>query len=125
MLLVKTKGWVDITRDNYVNGADDKICNSWDFDVRGTYPNIQAVKDAIERNICLDVGTLGFFDGALRFSTMVDNDNETPSEYQYALWKEGKEQLYIADGYLEVYYLPSEPVMLSEEIATSIGLEVL
>lgn len=102
-IIVNSKAYVDITEDNYENGADMNIINQWDFDVRGEYSSIEQLIEAIaDRSYVFsnNINDYSFGDGALHTSAMVNADNEVPSEYEYEAWKRGEESLYIADMYL-------------------------
>lgn len=104
VLIVKSKAYVDITEDDYEQGALDTV-NSWDFDVRGTYRNAKELVSAIAKESFVfseDVNDYYILDGALHTSAMVDNDNYVPDEEQVDAWKRGEEKLYIADMYLSI-----------------------
>ena len=104
VLIVKSKAYVDITEDDYEQGALDTV-NSWDFDVRGTYRNAKELVSAIAKESFVfseDVNDYYILDGALHTSAMVDNDNYAPDEEQVDAWKRGEEKLYIADMYLPI-----------------------
>lgn len=122
-LIVRSKGWVDITPHDYENGADARPVNGWEFDVRGTYSSAQELIDSIAGDTYVFSRNLDDYyilDGSLRSSAMVDDDNETPMEGQIEAWKRGEENLYIADMFLSVE-VGSESHDITDEEAEMFG----
>ena len=123
-IIVNTKAYVDITRDDYEQGALDYV-NSWDFDVRGEYDDIQSLIDAISVNSYVFSSMLSdyyFLDGSLHTSATVNNDNEIPTESEIELWKRGEENLYIADLYLPLSVGSVHD--MTEDEASAFGLDI-
>lgn len=121
------KCYVDVTKDDYQNGADTSPCKSWDFSLsEHMFENLQEFIDTLNKDTCLDIkeDDISFFEGSIRFSVMVDNLNTTPSEAQYELWKQGKETLFIADGIIPACYLPDLPVEMTDEQAKDFGFRI-
>ena len=121
------KGYVDVTKDDYENGADASPCNCWDFSLsEHMFENLQEFIDTLNKDTCLDIKEedIIFFEGAIRFSVMVDTDNTPPSETQFERWKQGKETLYIADGYIPACYLPDLPQEMTDEQAKDFGFRI-
>lgn len=124
-IIVKSKGYVDVTLDDYENGALDQV-NSWDFDVRGTYSTAQELIDAIANATYVfsnKIDDYYFMDGSIRTSAEVDADNDVPSDAQYEAWKRGEENLFIADLYLSIE-VGSESHEMTDEEAESFGFNV-
>ena len=123
VIYIPGKCSVDITEDDYEEGALGYV-NQWDFDMQGCYPDKKSLIDHINQQAYLDVKDVTFFDGSIRFSVMVDNDNTPPTESQYERWKKGEEKLYIADGFMTALFLPDFPHDMTEEEAKSFGIEI-
>ena len=121
------KGYVDVTKDDYEHGAEISPCNCWDFSLsRYVFGNLQELIDTLNKDTCLDIkeDDISFFEGTIRFSVVVDNDNTTPSEAQFERWKQGKETLYIADGYISACYIPALPVEMTDGQARDFGFRI-
>jgi hypothetical protein len=121
------KCYIDVTKDDYENGADISPCNCWDFSLsEHMFENLREFIDTLNKDTGLEIKEedISFFEGSIRFSVMVDVDNTTPSERQYELWKQGKETLYIADGYIPACYLPDLPEEMTDEQAKDFGLRI-
>lgn len=124
-IIIRYPAFVDITEDDYEQGAVGPYVNSWDFDVRGEYNSADELIKAIANNSYVFSDKLEdyyFMDGSLRTSAEVDVDNEIPSEGQYEAWKRGEEQLYIADMYLAIE-VGSVHEMTDDE-AEAFGLQI-
>ena len=122
-IIVKSKAFVDITVDDYEQGALDMV-NSWDFDVRGEYDTIQELIDRIANESYIfsdNIADYYYMDGRIGTSAMVDADNSVPTEDQYEAWKRGEETLYIADLYLPLEVGGGSHEMTEEE-AEAFGL---
>ena len=120
-------GFVDITEDDYEKGADLQSCNSWDFELKEhIFENKQEFFDAVENavNLNLTEEDFTFFEGSVRFSVMVDADNDRANELDLELFKKGERKLYIADGCIPVCYLPDLPHEMTDEEAKDFGLKV-
>lgn len=120
-------GFVDITEDDYEKGADIQSCNSWDFELKEhIFENKQEFFDAVENavNLNLTEEDFTFFEGSVRFSVMVDVDNDRATELDLELFKKGERKLYIADGYIPVCYLPDLPHEMTDEEAEEFGLKI-
>lgn len=123
-IYIPGKVFVDITLDDYEKGALDFV-NQWDFTLGGQmFPDKKSLIDAINDAAFLDVADVTFYDGNIRFSVMVDNDNNPPSHKQVEAWKRGEEKLYIADGFMSAMFIPDLPQDMTEEQAKSFGIEV-
>lgn len=123
-IIVQSKAYVDITRDDYEQGALDYV-NQWDFDVRGEYDDIQSLIDKISVESYVFSSMLSdyyFLDGALHTSATVNNDNEIPTESEIELWKRGEENLYIADLYLPLSVGSVHD--MTEDEASAFGLDI-
>lgn len=121
------KAYVDITKDDYENGADMSPCNLLEFSLsEHIFSSMQELVDALKKDTGLDIKEedISFFEGSVRFSVMVDNLNTTPSEEQYELWKQGKETLFIADGVIPACYIPALPVEMTDEQAKDFGFRI-
>ena len=121
------KGYVDVTKDDYKAGADTSPCNCWDFSLsEHMFENLQEFIDVLNKDTGLEIkeDDISFFDGSIRFSVMVDNDNMTPTESQMERWKQGEETLYIADGYIPACYIPDLPVEMTDEQAKDFGFRI-
>ena len=124
MLFIVGKVNVEVTLDDYEKGALDYV-NGWDFSLKKHYfSSVQELMDEINRCAGLDVTELTFYEGSVRFSVMVDNDNTPPSDSQFEAWKRGEEKLYIADGFMRAEYIPSAPSEMTDAQAREFGLTV-
>lgn len=124
MLFIDGKVNVEVTLDDYEKGALDYV-NGWDFSLKKHYfSSVQELMDEINRCAGLDVTELTFYEGSVRFSVMVDNDNTPPSDSQFEAWKRGEEKLYIADGFMRAEYIPSAPSEMTDAQAREFGLTV-
>lgn len=121
------KVYVDITKDSYKDGADISPCNSWDFTLsEHMFENLQEFIDTLNKDTGLEIkeDDVSFFEGSIRFSVMVDTLNTTPTEKQYEHWREGKERLFIADGYIPACFIPDLPQEMTDEQAKEFGLRI-
>lgn len=121
------KAYVDVTKDDYEKGADTSPCNCWDFSLsEHMFENLQEFIDTLKKDTGLDIkeDDVSFFENAIRFSVMVDIDNTTPSEKQYELWRQGKETLFIADGFIPACYVPDLPQEMTDEQAEEFGFRI-
>ena len=121
------KCFVDITEDDYEKGAEMQSCNQWDFTLKEhVFENMQEFIDTVNEAVYLDLkeDDFTFFEGAIRFSVMVDVDNDRASEYQIELWKKGEIKLYIADGFIPACYLPDLPHEMTDDEAKDFGFTV-
>lgn len=124
MLYIHGTVTVGVTLDDYEKGALDYV-NSWNFSLgRHCFDNVQELVDEINRCSGLNVTEVEFWDGNIRFSVMVDNDNTPPSVSQFEAWKRGEEKLYIADGIMYAEYIPAAPAEMTDAQARDFGLTV-
>lgn len=124
VIYIPGKCFVDVEEDSYTEGCTGNYCNQWDFDMTGTYPDKESLIRYINEQAYLDVKDVFFYDGCIRFSVMVDDENTPPSERQLEAWKRGEEKLYVADGFMTALFLPDIPHDMTEEEAESFGIEV-
>lgn len=121
------KGYIDVTKDDYEHGADTSPCNCWDFSLsKRIFSSMQELIESLKEDTGLEIKEedTSFFEGAIRFSAMVDEGNTTPSESQLERWKQGTETLYIADGYIPVCYIPAAPAEMTDEQAKDFGFRI-
>lgn len=121
------KFYVDVTKDDYQNGAETSPCNCFVIDIsEHMFENLQEFIDTLKKDTCLEIKEedVSFFEGSIRFSVMVDTLNTTPTEAQLELWKQGKEALFIADGIIPACYLPDLPVEMTDEQAKDFGFRI-
>lgn len=124
MLCINGTVRVEVILDDYEKGALDYV-NGWDFSLGKPYFNsVQELLDELNRCSGLNVTEVYFWDGTIRFSVMVDNDNTPPSDSQVEAWKRGEEKLYIADGLMCAEYIPAAPSEMTDAQARAFGLTV-
>ena len=121
------KGLIEVTKDDYENGAETSPCRSWDFSLsEHMFENLQEFIDTLKKDTGLEIkeDDISFFEGSIRFSVMVDVIDTTPTELQYERWKKGEINLYIADGYIPACYIPDLPVEMTDEQAKDFGFRI-
>lgn len=123
MIIIESKGFVDITEDDYEQGALDFV-NQWDFDVRGTYDTLDELLSALNRELPwkVDADNVSFYDGYLRTEAMVDNDNYQADDSDIESWKRGETKLYIADAYVPI--LVGDVHTMTDKEAEEFGITV-
>jgi hypothetical protein len=121
------KCYIDVTKDDYENGADTSPCLCWDFSLsEHMFENLQEFIDTLKKDTGLEIkeDDISFFEGSIRFSVMVNEGNTTPTESQFEKWRQGEETLYIADGLIPACYIPDLPIEMTDEQAKDFGFRI-
>jgi len=105
-----SNGYVDVCEDDYENGCSLK---SWAQEFpnnlyRKTFETQEELKALIAEGFYMDAADVDIiadsYDDEVRFtvSTLVDDDNLQPSDFQLEQWKRGEIKLYCMDIYFNV-----------------------
>lgn len=105
-----SNGYVDVCEDNYENGCSLEI---WTQEFpsnlyRKSFETKDELKALIAEGFYMDAADVDIiadsYDDEVRFtvSTLVDDDNLQPSNFQLEQWKRGEIKLYCMDIYFNV-----------------------
>ena len=131
------KGWI-VAEKYYVTTEEDSFEKgvipgsygaNWDRKLKKRfYASKEELLDEIRKSDWLfdelEDMDFEFLDGALRWSAMADEDNTPPSEGQYERFKRGEERLWIADGWLPLYWTPVCIKDMTDDEAESFGFSI-
>lgn len=117
---------VEVTIDDYERGELDYV-NSYNLPIDGEiYDTIEDLLAAINYEMSAFTTNKDYYcyiDGRIDTDTLVNNDNEEPSEDEIARWKKGEETLYNAHLCCAITMVPvGEEHPLSEEEAAAYGI---